>query len=114
MEFGGRSVVLEGTSKHSINTLSLIGERLEKLVLLVVPPHTDPARAYTAVMAASKPDDASTPDRLLGIGPLQAQDRRLAVVAQQRWESEGGALRSSGRGRSFEPAYIESQETQNA
>jgi hypothetical protein len=29
---------------------------------------------------------------LLGIGPGEAEDRRLALLAQQRWESEGGAL----------------------
>jgi len=41
----------------------------------------------------------STPDELLGIGPQQAQDRRLALLAQQRWESEGGALRRLGHQR---------------
>jgi hypothetical protein len=50
-------------------------------------------------MTASKPDDVSTPDELLGIGPQQAQDRRLALLAQQRWESEGGALRRLGHER---------------
>ena len=52
------------------------------------------------MMTASKPDNASTPDELLGIGPREAQDRRLAVLAHQRWESEGGALRRLGHDRS--------------
>jgi Family of unknown function (DUF5994) len=99
MEFRGRSVILEGSSTTSTNVLSLIGEGFGRLVLLVVPPHTNPTRAYTAVMTASKPDDVSTPDELLGIGPQQAQDRRLALLAQQRWESEGGALRRLGHER---------------
>ena len=93
MEFRGRSIILEGSHNASTNTLSLIGEGFGRLVLLVVPPYTNPTRAYTAVMTASKPDDVSTPDELLGIGPRQAQDRRLALLAHQRWESEGGALR---------------------
>jgi hypothetical protein len=48
-------------------------------------------------MKASNPDNVSTPDELLGIGPQQAQDRRLAQLAHQRWESEGGALRGLGK-----------------
>jgi Family of unknown function (DUF5994) len=100
VEFRGRSIILEGSATTSTNTLSLIGKGSGKLVLLVVPPCTNPTRAYTAVMTASKPDDVSTPDELLGIGPREAQDRRLAVLAQQRWEPEGGALRRLGHDRS--------------
>jgi hypothetical protein len=93
MDHGGHSVILEGSSATSTNTLSVIGEGFGTLVLLVVPPYTNPTRAYTAVMTAAKPDDVSSPDELLGIGPREAQDRRLALLAHQRWESEGGALR---------------------
>jgi hypothetical protein len=89
MEFMGRSILLEGSAQSSTNTLTVIGEGLGKLVLLVVPPYTKPARAYTAVMTASKPDDVSRPDELLGIGQREAQDRRRAVLAHQRWLSEG-------------------------
>jgi hypothetical protein len=93
MEFRGRSIILEGSSTTSTNTLSVIGKGFGRLVLLVVPPYTNPTRAYTAVMTASKPDNVSTPDELLGVGRREAQDRRLTLMAQQRWESEGGALR---------------------
>ena len=99
MEFRGRSIILEGSSDKSTNILSVIGEGFGRLVLLVVPPYTNPTLAYTAVMTASKPDDVSTPDELLGIGPREAEDRRLALLAQQRWESEGGALRRLGQQR---------------
>ena len=98
IQFEGHSIVLEGSASTSTNTLSLTGD-WGRLVLLVVPPCTNPARAYAAVMTASTPDDVSTPDALLGIGSREAQDRRLAVLAQQRWESEGGALRHLGQGR---------------
>ena len=100
IEFRGRSIILEGSSDTSANTLSVIGEGFGRLVLLVVPPYTNPTRAYTAVITASKPDDVSTPDESLGIGPREAQDRRLALLAHQRWESEGGALRRLGHERS--------------
>lgn len=93
MEFGGRSIILDASGLTAPNTLAVIGERGIRLVLLVVPPYTSPTRAYTAVITASNSDDDSTPDELLGIGPQEAQDRRLAWSAQQRWESEGGALR---------------------
>ncbi|WP_006240963.1 DUF5994 family protein [Mycolicibacterium tusciae] len=92
MEFRGQTTILEGSSTTSTNTVSVIGNR-GRVVLLVVPPYTNPIRAYTIVMTASKPDDFSTPDELLGIGPREAQDRRFAHMAHQRWESEGGAPR---------------------
>jgi hypothetical protein len=91
MEFHDHSVILE-PSTTATNTLSLIGNGFSPLVLLVVPPHTNPTRAYTTVMTASNPDNVSTPDELLGIGQREAQNRRLAQLAHQRWESEGGAL----------------------
>ncbi len=93
MEFEGHSIILEGSGNTSTNTLSVIGEDFGTLVLLVVPPHTDPVLAYTAVMTASSADDMSTPDGLLGVGQDEAEERRLALLAQQRWESEGGSLR---------------------
>ncbi len=99
MQFRGHNILLEGSNTTSTNILSVIGDGFGRLVLLVVPTYTNPTRAYTAVMTASKPDDVSTPDELLGIGSLEAQDRRLALLAQQRWESEGGALRRLGHER---------------
>jgi hypothetical protein len=110
MEFRGRSIILEGSSTTSTDVLSVIGEGFGTLVLLVVPPNTNPTRAYTAVMAASKHDNVSTPDELLGIGPREAQDRRLALLAQQRWESEGGALRRLGHERGNGAAIGDGQE----
>ena len=114
IEFRGHSITLEGDSGTSINTLSVIGEGFGRLVLLVVPPCTNPTRAYTAVMMASRPDDVLTPDELLGIGPREAQDRRLALLAQQRWESEGGALRRLGHERSDGAVVGDIQEVRRA
>ena len=114
MKFRGRSIILDGSSTTSTNTLSVIGKGFGRLVLLIVPPYTNPTRAYTAVMTASKPDDVSSPDELLGIGPREAQDRRLAVLAHQRWESEGGALRRLGHQRGNTGVVEEFQEVRGA
>ena len=114
MKFRGRSIILDGSSTTSTNTLSVIGKGFGRLVLLIVPPYTNPTRAYTAVMTASKPDDVSSPDELLGIGPREAQDRRLAVLAHQRWESEGGALRRLGHQRGNTAVVEEFQEVRGA
>ena len=92
----------------------MIGEGFGRLVLLIVPPYTNPTRAYTVVMTASKPDNVSSPDELLGIGRREAQDRRRALMAHQRWESEGGALRRLGHERSDGAVVGETQEMRRA
>jgi hypothetical protein len=92
IEVSGNAVTLHGSADEPANTLSVISEQLGKLVLLVVPPYTNPTRAYRAVMTAANPDDASTADELLGIGAREAEDRRIALIAQQRWETDGGTL----------------------
>ena len=113
IDFRGRSIILEGTTT-STNTLSMIGKGFGRLVLLIVPPYTNPTRAYTVVMTASKPDDLSSPDELLGIGRREAQDRRLALLAHRRWESQGGALRRLGHDRGNRAVAGEAQEVRHA
>lgn len=53
----------------------------------------DPSDTYTAMTTTASADDVSTPDQLLGHTERRAKDRRNALIALQRWESEGGALR---------------------
>jgi hypothetical protein len=65
-------------------------------------------------MTASTPDNVSSPDELLGIGRREAQDRRRALMAHQRWESEGGALRRLGHERSDGAIVGETQEMRRA
>ena len=93
--FGGREVFLGRSHGRSTHAVSMVGERFEGFVLLVVPPFTNPNRAYTTVMAGG-PDDVSTADELLGIDAHGVEDRRLALLAHQRWESEGGSLDRMG------------------
>ena len=96
--FGGREVILDCSSGRPTHAVSMVGARFGRLVLLVpVPPFTNPNRAYTTVMAAADPDNGSTAEQLLGIDAHGAEDHRLALLAHQRWESEGGAPDPLGR-----------------
>ncbi|MGH3642180.1 MAG: DUF5994 family protein [Mycobacterium sp.] len=92
VRFKGSDVPLDPSDDQSAHTLSMVGGHLERLVLLIVPPFTNPTRAYATVMAAANLDDVSTVGELLGIDAKAARDQRLALLAHQRWESEGGAL----------------------
>ena len=62
----GDQVIL-GAHQEWPNVVSLFGPRFGRLDLLVVPPYTEPAHAYNAVMTAASVNDASTPDQLLGM-----------------------------------------------
>jgi hypothetical protein len=79
-------------SQQSANVISVSGQEFGRLILLVIPPHTDATHAYTAVTTAANADDSSTPNQLLGIGVQSAKDRPHAPIALQRWESDGGTL----------------------
>lgn len=83
MEFRGHSVILE-PSNTSPNTLTVSGKKFGTLVLLVVPPDTDPAGAHAAVMAAAESDDVSTAEELLVIGMRAAHNGRHASMTDQR------------------------------
>jgi hypothetical protein len=69
---GGRAVRLDGYRLQPANTLQVLGLGREKILLLVVPPHTDPDVAHEAMMTAAAPSDASTVADLLAVG---AHDR---------------------------------------
>jgi len=65
---GGRSVRLDGYRLQPANTLQVMGLGREKILLLVVPPHTDPDIAHEAMMTAAAPSDVTTVGDLLAIG----------------------------------------------
>jgi len=46
----------------------VLGVGREKILLLVVPPHTEPEIAHEAMMTAAAPDNASAVGDLLAIG----------------------------------------------
>ncbi|MCE5289027.1 MAG: DUF5994 family protein [Nocardiaceae bacterium] len=64
-EAGGRNVKLDGYRFQPINTVYVVGTDRDRLVLLVVPPGTDPADAETAMSFASTADNDSSPNELL-------------------------------------------------
>jgi hypothetical protein len=90
---GGRVVKLDGYRLQPPNTVEVLGLNGNRIILLVVPPHTDPDRAHATMMAAAAPDDDSTVDGLLMISLRDRESRTQRAAAQERWDSEGGAVR---------------------
>ncbi|MGX9789687.1 DUF5994 family protein [Mycobacterium sp. MMS18-G62] len=68
LKTGGRSVRLDGYQRQPANTLGVVGVGRERILLLVVPPHTDEAQAHQMMMTAAAPDNASTVEDLLTAG----------------------------------------------
>ena len=62
---GGRAVRLDGYHRQPVSTLEVLGLGREKLLLLVVPPRTDPDRAHEILMTAAAPDNVTSVDDLL-------------------------------------------------
>lgn len=91
IEHQGDEVSLDATPELP-NVITVFGEQVGKLVLLVVPPYADAADAYTAMTRAASVDDASTPAQLLGLRDRGTADSRHDLISLQRWEAEGGAL----------------------
>jgi hypothetical protein len=60
-----RVVRLAGYFRQPVNTVELLGASGKQVVLLVIPPETEPDRAHEALVAASKRDDATTTEGLL-------------------------------------------------
>jgi hypothetical protein len=62
---GGRLVRLDGYRRQPPNTLEALGVNRNRMVLLVIPPTTDPQQAHRTLMAAAAPNDNSSVDGLL-------------------------------------------------
>lgn len=86
---GGEAVL--AANLDSPNAISVSGPGFGELTLLVVPAYTDATQAHEVVMAAASANDSSTPAELLGMPADRPSDNRAALIALQRWESEGGA-----------------------
>lgn len=96
---GGQAVPLDGHYHQLPNTLEILGANRNKIVLLVVPSHTDPDHAHAVVMAAAVSDNVSSVDTLLMISVKGWESRTNRAAAQERWESQGRAEQSTGRDR---------------
>jgi hypothetical protein len=90
---GGRAVKLDGYRLQPPNTVEVLGLNRNRIVVLVVPPHTDPDHAHASMMAAAGPGDDSTVGGLLMAGEPDSETRIQTAAGQQRWDSEGGAER---------------------
>jgi hypothetical protein len=62
---GGRTVRLDGYLRQPVSTIELLGLNSGKILLLVIPPHVDAAKAHAIMMAAAGPSNASTVEDLL-------------------------------------------------
>jgi Family of unknown function (DUF5994) len=62
---GGRRVRLDGYRRQPTNTVEVLGLNRNRIVLLVVPPDTDPDEAHAILMAAAAPSNDSTVASLL-------------------------------------------------
>ncbi|WP_418004860.1 DUF5994 family protein [Mycobacterium sp. PDNC021] len=93
---GGRAVRLDGYRRQALNTIEVRGldDDRDRLILLVIPPRTDPDDAHTTMMAAAQSGSAVSADGLLMISPRDRERRTQASNAQERWESEGGTAAS--------------------
>jgi hypothetical protein len=65
---GERMVRLDGYRHQPINTLEILGVSRGRILLLVVPPATDPNQAHATMMAAAVPNDDSSVEGLLTAG----------------------------------------------
>jgi Family of unknown function (DUF5994) len=70
---GGRLVRLNGYRRQPPNTVEVLGLYGNRIVLLVVPPDTDPDVAHEAMMTAAAPKDTSMVGNLLAIGAHEQQ-----------------------------------------
>jgi hypothetical protein len=65
VDFGGRSVRLDGFNGQPANTLEVLGLGGQRVLLLVVPAHTDPDLAHDTIMTAAASNNVSTVSDML-------------------------------------------------
>src|SRR4051794_23232009 len=70
---GGRVVRLDGYNRQTANTLEVLGVGREKVLLLVLPPHSDPEMAHDTMMMAATANNVSTIGNMLGSARLVAR-----------------------------------------
>jgi len=95
LDIGGRQVRLGGFQVQHPKTVDVIGSNASRLILLVLPPGTEPVAAHRILMTASRRENSDDIDRLLTPVP-EATPRRASSdppgdPAMERWEIDGGA-----------------------
>lgn len=87
----GRPVRLDGYRRQPANTIEVLGIGRDRILLLVVPPLSDPDHAHETMMTAAAPDNASSADDLLAIGAQDREFRDRKTATEQRWMSGADA-----------------------
>jgi len=82
---GGRRVRLDGYRAQPANTVEVIGLGRSRILLLVVPPNTDPDLAHETMMSAAAPHNNSSVDYLLDINANDREIRDRTNTTEQRW-----------------------------
>ena len=95
LDIGGRQVRLGGFQVQHPDTVDVIGSTASRLILLVLPPGTEPVAAHRTLMTASRRDNTDGIDRLLTPAPeatpRRASSDRPEDPAMERWEIDGDA-----------------------
>ncbi|MGB3474462.1 MAG: DUF5994 family protein [Mycobacterium sp.] len=89
----GRTVRLFGYERQPANTLEILGADGSRIVLLVVPPRTNPDQAHETMMSAAAPDNDLSVDTLLVISDRERATRTRRATAEVQWVSGGALLR---------------------
>ena len=91
----GQVVRLEGFRSQHPDTLTVLGAGgRNQLILLVIPPATEPVRAQHTLDTAAESGNIDSPETLLdAAGFAQPAGADSTTSAQERWEAEGGRLR---------------------
>lgn len=91
---GRRAVQLEGHGLQPVSTLEVLGINRETIMLLVVPPQTDPDNAHETMMNAARPNNASTVEDLLMVIAKDAREvRPWKAVTEERRTTDDGTIR---------------------
>ncbi|MBO0679123.1 hypothetical protein JRC04_16790 [Mycolicibacterium sp. S2-37] len=73
---GGQAVKLDGYRRQPANTVGVSDGRGQSILLLVIPPQTDPDQAHLTALAAAATDDASSVESLLATAPGKVVEER--------------------------------------
>jgi len=95
----GRAVQLDGLRGHPPNTVEVLDEEGNTVVLLVVPSHLDPDHAHAIVTTAAAPGNVSRVDTLLMISAKDRESRTERDAARERWDSQIRAEQPKPRSR---------------
>ncbi|MCT7658378.1 DUF5994 family protein [Mycobacterium deserti] len=93
MMSGDRKVRLDGYRGQPASTLEVLGMNKTRILLIVVPPHTDSDLAHEVMMTAAAPDNVSSVDDLLAITTHDREVRDLTAVTERQWAAGAGATR---------------------